>query len=365
MAEANKTEQATPRRQQKARESGQVARSRELSNTLAGIGAVSLFFWRCSGAVPRWQHLFGATLDAGAQRTFSPVPLMFWAGREILWAVGPAMLAAFALALLSSLLQGGLVFAPEAMKLDPGKFSPVKKLKQMFSMAGMGGLLKSLLPFSAIIYLSYFALERRWTDVLQASSIGLRAFVSLVTSIGFEIAWKSALVLVIWAGVDYLLVWRKLRGDLMMSKQDLREESKESEGNPAVRGQIRRLQRQMRRKQMLKEAETATVVVTNPTHFAVAMRYQMDMDAPIVVAKGRDLVAAQIREVARWHSIPILENPPLAQALYRTASIGQAIPGKLYTAVAEILAFVYRTQAQARNAAARGAGGNRMGEANA
>jgi len=136
-----------------------------------------------------------------------------------------------------------------------------------------------------------------------------------------------------------------------MSRQEVRDELKQNEGNPAVKGRIRRLQRQMRRRQMLRDTEKASVVITNPTHFAVALQYTMDMEAPIVIAKGRDFLAQEIKEVARWHNIPIMENPPLAQALYKTVEVGQAIPSALYTAVAEILAFVFRAQAMARQQA--------------
>jgi flagellar biosynthetic protein FlhB len=151
--------------------------------------------------------------------------------------------------------------------------------------------------------------------------------------------------------VDYLLVWQKLEGDLKMSRQDMKDEHKQSEGNPAIKGRIRRLQRSMRRRQMLRDTEKASVVITNPTHFAIALRYEMAMEAPIVIAKGRDHLAQEIKEVARWHGIPVLENPPLAQALYRTVEVGRPIPAALYAAVAEILAFVFRAQARARQQA--------------
>jgi flagellar biosynthetic protein FlhB len=169
----------------------------------------------------------------------------------------------------------------------------------------------------------------------------------------FEVAWKSSLVLLIWSFVDYFITWRKNENELRMSRDELKQEMKETDGNPQVKMRIRRIQRQMRRQLMLRETERATVVVTNPTHFAVALLYEMDMDAPIVLAKGKNLLAQKMKELARWKEIPILENPPLAQALYKTVDIGQTIPAKLYTAVAEVLAFVFRAQAQVKQ---KGAG---------
>jgi flagellar biosynthetic protein FlhB len=163
----------------------------------------------------------------------------------------------------------------------------------------------------------------------------------------FEIMWKGCLVFSIWSAADFLLERFNFERQLRMSKQEIKDENKEIEGNPTIRGRIRRLQRQMRKRRMLREATKATVVVTNPTHFAVALQYLPgEMEAPVVVAKGLNLLAQMIRQQAVWHGIPIVENPPLAQALYRAVEVGEMIPSKLYTAVAEILAFVYRMQAK-------------------
>jgi flagellar biosynthetic protein FlhB len=170
----------------------------------------------------------------------------------------------------------------------------------------------------------------------------------MVVNLVLGICWKSGLVLLAWAGVDYLLQWRKSEGDLKMSRQDLKDEMKESEGNPASKQRIRRLQRHSRRKQMLKAAETATVVVTNPTHYAVALRYEPNMAAPLVVAKGLDNLAAKIKEIAWLHDIPTMENRPLAQALYKGVEVGDPIPAALYHAVAEILVVVFKAQAEVR-----------------
>jgi flagellar biosynthetic protein FlhB len=183
--------------------------------------------------------------------------------------------------------------------------------------------------------------------------LGLRTYAAFISSICIELLWKCGLVLGLWAGVDYFLTLRKLEGDLKMSRQDIKEEFKESDGNPAVKNKIRRMQRQVRRRQMTKNVETATVVVTNPTHFAIALRYELEMEAPIVVAKGQDLVALEIKEVARWNGVPMVENRPLAQALYRSVEVGFPIPSKLYSAVADILAFVFRARAEAERAAAQ------------
>jgi flagellar biosynthetic protein FlhB len=258
------------------------------------------------------------------------------------------MAVAWILATFGSVAQGGLVFAPEALIPKIERLSPAQKLGQIFSLTGLSGLLKSLLPFAAIGYLGFAVIRQNMGAIVVASNTGLWRFVSFLLTVIFEVAWKSALLLLVWSMVDYFLTWRKAEGDLKMSKEEMRQESKDNDGNPQIKMRIRRLQKQMRRQLMLKETEKATVVVTNPTHFAVALLYSMDMGAPVVIAKGRNLLAQKMKEIARWKEIPVLENPPLAQALYKTVEVGQTIPANLYTAVAEVLAFVYRAQAQVK-----------------
>ena len=188
--------------------------------------------------------------------------------------------------------------------------SPATKLQQMFSITGLAGLLKSLLPFAAMLYVCSAVLASRWTMLVEASTLGFRPYGTFLSSMCIELLWKCGMVLALWAGVDYFLTWRKMEGDLKMSRQDMKEEFKESDGNPAVKGKIRRIQRQVRKRQMTKNVETATVVVTNPTHFAIALKYELDMEAPVVVAKGQDLIAQEIKEVARWSGVPMVENRP-------------------------------------------------------
>jgi flagellar biosynthetic protein FlhB len=351
---SSKTEQATPRRRLKAREQGQVARSRDLTNLAGVTAAIGVLLWEAPDALQRFGGMYRRMLDIStSQQLDLGSPVLYWVGLEAFrWSV-PAMLAGLAASLGISFAQGGFVFAPGSLGFNFGRLSPAKKLQQMFSISGLAGLLKSLLPFGAMLYVCSAVLMSRWTTITQASTVGLRPYASFVSSMCIELLWKCGLVLALWAGIDYFLTWRKMEGDLKMSRQDIKDEFKESDGNPAIKNKIRRMQRQMRKRQMAKHVETATVVVTNPTHFAIALRYELDMEAPIVVAKGQDLIAQEIKEVARWSGIPMVENRPLAQALYRSVEIGSPIPAKLYAAVADILAFVFRARAEAERAAAR------------
>jgi flagellar biosynthetic protein FlhB len=356
MADSSKTEKATPQKRKKAREQGQVARTRELSNALAWSGALALVAWQVPDVARQWRGLLQSTLDLSVQESLTPGgPIFFWVGCGVLRWVVPVVVTAWVLSVSGGLAQGGLVFAPEALQLKPERMNPAGKLKQMFSLAGLSGILKSLLPFGVIVWIGISTVTKHWETVVHASELGVRPYASFLVGVMGELVWKSGLVLVGWAGIDYILVRQKLEGDLKMSRQDLKDEMKQTEGNPANKGRIRRLQRSLRRRQMLRDTEKANVVITNPTHFAVALRYEMEMEAPVVIAKGRDFLAQEIKEVARWHGIPVLENPPLAQALYRTVEVGRPIPAALYAAVAEILAFVFRAQARARQQAKEGA----------
>lgn len=348
MADSSKTEQATPRRRQKAREQGQVVRSRDLISSLATIAGVLTIAVRAPALVGIWGRLLRHTLDAATSN--AAFPLLAGSGLALWSATGMVLALTWAMGMVGALGQGSLVFATAALTPKLERLNPVARLGQLFSFAAVGRVLKSLLPGGAVVYLSAALLARDWGNLVALSHRNIRGLAALAMGDTFEIAWKSSLVLLFWSGADYLLERQRVESSLRMSRQDLMDEHKEIEGNPATKGRIRRLQRQMRRRQMLKEVEKAEVVITNPNEFAVALEYRPDMAAPTVVAKGRNLFARQIKEIARWKGIPLVENPPLAHALYRAVEVGQSIPSKLYSVVAGILAAIYRAEAQSRSA---------------
>jgi flagellar biosynthetic protein FlhB len=349
MADSSKTEEATPKKRLKAREQGQIARSRELPGILAFAAVLGVITMMAPTAITHWTVLYRNTLYAAASGDIEANgPVLFWSAVEVMRWIVPALLAGMALSVLAGFAQGGVNFAPEALALKFNRLSPASKLAQLFSPMGLSNLLKSLLPFSAMMWIVVTVMRSHWGAMVHASSLGSRTFTDLVGSMVFELIWKSGLVLVAWSAVDYLLTLRKINNDLKMSKQEVREEYKETDGNPVIKSRIRQLQRAMRRRKSLAAAATATVVVTNPTHFAIALRYETDMPAPIVVAKGRNLLAEKIKQLARENGIMLVENRPLAQALYKSVEVGDAIPAKLYQAVAEILAMVFRAEAEVR-----------------
>jgi flagellar biosynthetic protein FlhB len=342
----NRTEQATPRRRTKARESGQVLRARDLTAALTLITVVLLLAWHPEMWVSRWRNYFAGMLDASVRMDWTDhAPAIGWTSLIVVQWVAPIFVASFFVAVLSTLAQGGMVVAGDALTPDFSRLSPGRNLQQIFSLSGLSRILRSLIPSSVILYLGLRVILQGAPQIFHSSRMHSRAALALMGQLLFSLAWQSGLVLFAWSGVDFLLQRQAFEKSLRMTKQEVRQESKDTDGNPLVKGRIRRLRRELHRRSLQKDLQRATAVITNPTHYAVALEYRpATMAAPVIVAKGRNFIAQKIKELARWHEIPIVENPPLAQALYRAAEVGQMIPPNLYVAVAEILAFIYRVQ---------------------
>ncbi len=350
MPQSNQTEQATPRRRQKAREKGQVARSRDLIGAASSVAATLVLFTQMSHFPMMWRAFMRDCLEgavSGHLRMDALPPFLTHSG--LFAATLAALGLGWIVALSSAVAQGGLVFAPASLLPTLSRISPAARMQQLFSITALRSLLKSLLPAGAVVYVAVLCLRRDWFSLMVLSARNAHGLASFTADRVFEIAWKSALVLLLWSFLDFLFERHHLESELKMSRQELVDEYKESEGNPIIKSRIRRLQRQARRRKMLEDTKRASVVVTNPTSYAIALEYRPDMPAPVVVAKGRNLLAAEIREIARWHDIPIVENKPLAHLLYRSVEVGGSVPPKLYTVVAEVLAAIYRAQVRAMN----------------
>jgi flagellar biosynthetic protein FlhB len=342
----NRTEQATPRRRHNARERGQVLRSRDLVSALTLLGVVILLGWHPELWIGRWQSYFYRSMDASVSGDWTGyVPVIQWTGLVVAQWVAPILALAFFLATGATLAQGGLVIASGALAPDWNRLNPIGNLQGLFSLAGFSRILRSLLPSGAIFYLALHLILNQAQVILHAARLGVRDSLGLMGSLCFSLAWQSGLVLLAWSAVDYLLQRQTYEKSLRMTKQEVKQEAKDTDGNPHTRSRFRRLRRELLRKSLQRDVKRATAVITNPMHYAVAIEYRPStMAAPVVVAKGRNLIALKIKELARWHDVPIVENPPLAQALYKATEVGQMIPPKLYAAIAEILAFLYRAQ---------------------
>lgn len=350
MGDENRSQQATPRRRQKAREEGRVARGRDLAPSLAIATVVFISAWQVGNGTHEWRLMFRDLVALSATRTAGPAVWLSALHRVSMYWLYPALGGALLISALGIAAQGGVVFAPALLKPQWNRIDPFSHMKQLFSTSTLLGLAKSLLPTSLIAYFVIDCLRRDWVVVCAGTQLHVRSLAGLAGTRVFEIGWKCGLVMLCWSAIDFLVQKRKHESDLRMTHQEVREEMKESEGNPQVKGRIRKLQRQVRRKRMLEDVARAAVVITNPTEYAIALEYNDRLAAPVVVAKGRNLLAQQIKQAARWHGIPAVENVPLAHSLYRTVEVGQTIPAKLYAAVAEVLAFILRAQARVAEA---------------
>jgi flagellar biosynthetic protein FlhB len=350
MADEQRTERATPRRREKARERGQMVRSRELPSALTLLAVAALLRWANGGFLPAWSGLFRHLLATGSRTDLvNMASILDWTAWGIARWVLPPLALAWGVSVMGLITQGGFVFTPLALEPKWDRLNPVNNISRMFSLGSLSTLLKSLVPVGVLLYLAVGILSRDWLQVTHTSQMGLPAALSWLAQVLYEFSWKGGMVLLVWAGADYALQSANYERSMRMSKQEIRDEHRDLEGNPATKRRIKRRFREMRRKKMMRQVARATVVITNPDEFAVALEYvPAKMAAPLVLAKGRGELAQKIKREARWYEVPIIENKPLAQALYRTVEVGGTIPAKLYTAVAEVLAFIYRAQAKAR-----------------
>jgi len=343
----NRTERATPRRRQKAREEGQVLRSRELSASLALLTLVMVLAWQpFLSWRNQWRALWCNLLALATSGDLqSPLPALRQVGlMAARWAL-PAVCAATGVSALASIAQGGMNFSAKALMPKLNRLSPASNLGRIFSLGGVSNTLKTLVPLSFISYLCAGLIARDWAQMTLAAHAAPATAAAWILNRIFEVSWKAALIFLAWSGLDYMLQKFNYERGLRMTKEEIRQEGKDTEGNPQNKRRLRKAQFKLRRRFRMADVARATVLVTNPTHYAVALEYRPEsMAAPVVIAKGQNLLAQQIKQYALWHDVPVVENKPLAQALYKAVEVGQAIPEKLYTAVAEILAFLFRAQ---------------------
>ncbi len=339
-----KTERATPRREQEAREKGTVARSRELNTVALLVAGSAGLLLLGSGIAETLVQVMRASFQFDharlAESSNAPAALGD-ALLAALTALMPLFLVLMAAALLSSIALGGINFSSKALALKWERVSPLKGMKRIFSVQSIMEMLKSLAKFSLVGTIAVAWLWHEAGDFLMLSELsvegGLAGAAHLVIWSFLMISLGTILVAVI--DVPFQL-WQHSR-QLRMTRQEVRDEMKESDGKPEVKQQIRRLQRELAQRRMMQEVPKADVIITNPTHFAVALRYDAGkMRAPRVVAKGADLIARHIREVGSEHRVPVFEAPPLARALFYSAELGEEIPEGLYLAVAQVLAYV-------------------------
>lgn len=350
----DRTEQPSEKRLQEAREKGDVPRSRDLSGALVVLAGVSALMSSAPAAMAHVRTIYGLGLGYTREALFSealPGRVLHLAVSEALAIFAPVAIATVLATLAAPILLGGLNFSAQALQPKFDRLDPIAGFGKIFAMRGLVELGKALLKL-VLIGFALVLLLRHWQGELLTTGRGSVAF-GIADSISLlgRAALTFGVMLGLIGGVDALYQKFDHSKRQRMTKQELKDEAKETEGNPELKGRIRQVQHQMSRRRMMQDLPTADVVVTNPTHFAVALKYDENrFGAPRVIAKGVDVMAQQIRAVAAGHRIPLVESPPLARALYATTELGREIPASLYVAVAQILAYVF----QLKQAGARG-----------
>ncbi|MDT8859010.1 flagellar biosynthesis protein FlhB [Alkalihalobacillus sp. MEB130] len=341
-----KTEKATPKKRQDTRKKGQVAKSTDV-NTAIILLLVFLFLWMFGG-------LLGETLFNLLKHTFQTYLLMdmteanfaamfYELVMEAAIVLLPIMLIALIAGVLASYIQVGVLFAPEAIKMKLSKLDPIKGAKRIFSVRALVELLKSLLKISLAGVVVFIIIWLRLEEVMMLSQKSVADGFVLIAELTAILGISVAILLLILSIPDYLYQKYDHEKQIKMSKKDIKDEHKNMEGDPRIKSKRKQKQMEMAMQRMMQEVPKADVVITNPTHFAVALRYDEEKaDAPFVVAKGVDFMAQKIKGVAAEHKVVTVENRPLARALYHQTDVGDVVPEELFKAVAEVLAYVYR-----------------------
>jgi flagellar biosynthetic protein FlhB len=349
MAEENndqeRSEEATPKKREKAREEGQVAKSREVAS-VAVLGASLLYFYfGASGLITRIMDMMKSRFVRSGSTTLtidSIQPLAIDMVFQTFLILAPFLVMIIVASLAANLLQVGFMFSAKAIAPKFSKIDPLKGFKRMFSMQSMAELVKSILKIAIISVVAWLTVRDEIASTLPLMDQDVGDILTYISRVSFRILSMTCWVLVALAILDYAYQKWEHERNIKMSKQEVRDENKQTEGDPLIKGRIRRLQREMARKRMMAAVPKADVVITNPEHLAVALHYAPEkMNAPVVVAKGAGVLAAKIREIAAAHRVPVIENKPMAQLLYRMVQVDHAIPEAMYKAVAEILAHVY------------------------
>jgi len=341
-----KTEDATPKRKREAREKGQVAKSADVNAAVIMLVIIVTLYWLKNFYLDEFSRLIVFFIDGGVGWNLSEENFKVIV-QESIFAIakllGPILVVAVVAASISNFSQVGFLVAPEAIKPKLENISPLKGFKKIFSIKSLVELVKSLLKVSIVGFTSYYMVRGNFTELLLTIEANARGVYFIVLSIIFKVAITAVVIFSVIAVLDYIFQRHEFNKQLRMSKQDVKEEFKQTEGDPQLKSKIKEKQRELATKRMMQDIPDSTVIITNPTHLAIALKYEVEqMDAPRVVAKGADLIAQKIREVAAEHDIPIIENKEVAWMLYENVEIGGEVPADLYQAVAEILVMLYR-----------------------
>jgi flagellar biosynthesis protein FlhB len=340
-----RTEQGTPKRKEEAREKGRVAKSREVTSVAGLVACLIYFYFNATGLLEKITAIMTSAFRSAGRVAISidNVQVLF---NGLLFQVFvlllPIFIVVFLVAIFSNMIQVGVLFSVSAIQPEMSKIDPLKGLQRLFSMNSFVELIKSILKMLIIGMVCYLVIRNEVMGFMPLVEQTVWEIMIYLGKITFKIILTTSWVLILLAILDYVYQRWEYEKGLRMSRQEIKEEFKNSEGDPAIRARIKRLQREMSRKRMMAAVPRADVVITNPTHLAIALQYDQGKSiAPRVVAKGAGFIAEKIRDIAGENDIPIVENKPLAQVLYKMVKLDGLIPENLYRSVAEVLAYVY------------------------
>ena len=343
---SDKTEEPTPKKKKDARKQGNIAKSAEVNKAMTFIAILVVIYMMSGSIISELQGFIVNILSGDFSMTMNDNTikiLMFKVMMSFMKIVLPISLIIMVFGILGSLIQTGLFFSMESLKPMFSKLNPLTGLKNMFSMKAIVNLIKSMVVICIMIYLGYSFMSKNFEGIIKSGDIYLPYMFNIVLDLIKSILTSITLAVAVVAALDYGYEKFSHKKGLKMTKQEVKEEYKQMEGDPHIKGKIKQKQRQMANQRMMQAVPSSTVIVTNPTHISIAIRYEQGKDTtPIVVAKGADEVAFRIREIAKSHDIPIIENVPLARLIYKEVDIDQEIPEEMYKAVAEVLVAVYK-----------------------
>ena len=343
---SDKTEEPTPKKKKDARKQGNIAKSAEVNKVMTFIAILVVIYMMSGSIISELQGFIVNILSGDFSMTMNDNTikiLMFKVMMSFMKIVLPISLIIMVFGILGSLIQTGLFFSMESLKPKFSKLNPLTGLKNMFSMKAIVNLIKSMVVICIMIYLGYSFMSKNFEGIIKSGDIYLPYMFNIVLDLIKSILTSITLAVAVVAVLDYGYEKFSHKKGLKMTKQEVKEEYKQMEGDPHIKGKIKQKQRQMANQRMMQAVPSSTVIVTNPTHISIAIRYEQGKDTtPIVVARGVDEVAFRVREIAKSHDIPIIENVPLARLIYKEVDIDQEIPEEMYKAVAEVLVAVYK-----------------------
>ncbi len=355
--QGEKTEQATDSRREEFRKRGQVAMTKELGSAIFFLVAAGLIYISGRFFLQNMFEIFNRTMGGELIKNIREGKIsdvFSFIGLKLVVLTGPVFFVAMIIGVGAQVMQTGFLQIEDALTPNLNKLNPLNALGRIFSMRGLAELFKSILKMTAIGTVMYFLLRAEITKIPYLSGYSVSQLLAYLGEVLFRLLIGTGLFMLVLAVADYFFQRWQLEKEMMMTKQEIKEEHKSRDGDPLIKARIRKVQREMATRKMMTEIPKADVVITNPTHIAVVLKYSDKLPAPQLIAKGMDHMAERIKEIARENNIPVIENKPLARTIFKTMKVGQVIPRELFVAVAEVLSYVFRLRRKKRRQPERG-----------